>query len=71
MLGFTVPRLLCLRQTCSTLRETATTHRTRYMRGSGRQKDAQGHEEEHKEMWRSIKHMMRMCSNMPKVHVDM
>jgi len=31
-LGLAAPRLLCLRQTHSTLKGTATVHRTRYMR---------------------------------------
>jgi len=41
---------------------TATTHRTRYMGGPGSQKDVQGCEEIHKEMWRGMKCVMRMCS---------
>jgi len=32
MLGLAAPRLLCLTQTRSTLKGTATAHRTRYMR---------------------------------------
>jgi hypothetical protein len=41
MLGLAAPRLLCLRQTYSTLKGTATAHRTRYMRDPCSLKDAQ------------------------------
>jgi hypothetical protein len=41
MLGLAAPRLLCLRQTRSTLKGTATAHRTRYMRDPCSLKDAQ------------------------------
>jgi len=41
MLGLAAPRLLFLRQTCSTLKGTATAHRTRYMRDPCSLKDAQ------------------------------
>jgi len=40
MLGLAAPRLLCLRQTCSTLKGTATAHRTRYMRDPCSLRDA-------------------------------
>jgi hypothetical protein len=41
MLGLAAPRLLCLRQMRSTLKGTATAHRTRYMRDPCSLKDAQ------------------------------
>jgi hypothetical protein len=41
MLGLAAPRLLCLRQTHSTLKGTATAHRTRYMRDPCSLKDVQ------------------------------
>jgi len=47
MLGLAAPRLLCLRQTCSTLKGTATMHRTRYMRDPCSLKDAQRCEKKH------------------------
>jgi len=37
MLGLAAPRLLCLRQARSTLKGTATTHRTRNRENSSRQ----------------------------------
>jgi len=73
MLGLAAPRLLCLRQTCLTLKGTATAHRTRYMRDLCSLKDAQRCEKkhernakecernvkEHKEMQRNAKNTMR------------
>jgi hypothetical protein len=73
MLGLAAPRLLCLRQTCLTLKGTATAHRTRYMRDPCSLKDAQRCEKkhernakecernakEHKEMQRNAKNTMR------------
>jgi len=52
MLGLAAPRLLCLRQTRSTLKGlkgTATAHRTRYMRDPCSLKDAQGREKKREE----------------------
>jgi hypothetical protein len=63
MLGLTVPRLLCLRQTCSTLKGTATTHRTRNRDNSSRQEACA-------RIWRGMKCAMRMHSkwSMGSVH---
>jgi len=41
MLSLAAPKLLCLRQTRSTLKGTATAHRTRYMRDPCSLKDVQ------------------------------
>jgi hypothetical protein len=55
MLGLAAPRLLCLRQMRSTLKGTATAHKTRYMRDSCSLKDAERCKKKHKRMQRNAK----------------
>jgi hypothetical protein len=69
MLGLAAPRLLCLRQTCLTLKGTATAHRTRYMRDPCSLKDVQRCEKkcetnakEREETQRNVKNAMRTQS---------
>jgi hypothetical protein len=59
MLGLAAPRLLCLRQTCSTLKGTATAHRTRYMRDPCSLKDAQRCEKKHETNAKECEEMRR------------
>jgi hypothetical protein len=63
MLGLAAPRLLCLRQTRSTLKGTATAHRTRYMRDPCSLKDVQRCEKKRKEMRRNAKKCKEMQRN--------
>jgi len=61
MLGLAAPRLLCLTQMCSTLKGTATAHRTGYMRDPCSLKDAQRCEKEREANVRECETNVKKC----------
>jgi len=63
MLGLAAPRLLCLRQTHSTLKGTATAHRTRYMRDPCSLKDARRCEKKCETNAKECEEMRRNAKN--------